>query len=179
MMVLSRRNVAVGAVALSAAGALHAAVAETMDAGGSWLDMVKAHHAMIADTFDRILATSDAEIARREELQQRLAYVLTAHAFAEENVLYPALANLGLTAAMDQLYAEQAQAKVINAHLGWSPKGDPSWLQKVAAMKTAVLHHAKDEEEGDLFPRLQQAAGPMNAGLTEGYARQFSRVTKV
>jgi hemerythrin superfamily protein len=176
MTVLSRRGLAVGVVALAAAAAMRDAVAETVSSGGTWLDMVKAHHALIAKTFDRILATTNGQVAERESLQKRLAYLLTAHCVGEENVIYPALTKFGMTPASDHLYAEQAQAKVINADLGWSPKGNASWLQQATAMRAAVLHHAKDEEEGDLFPRLQRAAGPMNAKLTAGYAHEFALV---
>jgi len=97
---------------------------------------------------------------------------------AEENVLYPALARYGMTPASDQLYIEQAHAKVINADLGLAPKGTDDWLQKVQALRTAVLHHAKDEEEGDLFPKLQAAAGDANAELTTAYAREFGLVRR-
>jgi hemerythrin superfamily protein len=178
MTVLSRRNLAVGAVALTTAAVMRGAIAQTMSRGGTWLDMVKAHHALIAGAFDKILATNDSQAAERAALQRTLAYLLTAHSVAEENVLYPALTKFGMTSASDRLYAEQAQAKVINADLGWSPTGDASWLQQATAMRTAVLHHAKDEEEGDLFPKLQRAAGPLNAKLTAGYAREFARVEK-
>ena len=41
-----------------------------------------------------------------------------------------------------------------------------------------MLHHAKDEEEGDLFPKLQAAAGDANAELTTAYAREFGLVRR-
>jgi hypothetical protein len=82
-----------------------------------------------------------------------------------------------MTAGSDQLYMEQAHAKVINADLVMTPKNAPQWLQEVQTLKTALIHHAKDEEEADLFPRLMQAAGPqLNAKLTRLYAQQFQSV---
>lgn len=176
-MIFSRRALGLGAAGLTALAAMRTSVAEAQATGGTWFDMVKAHHAMIAKTLDRILATPDGEVAERTALQKRLAYLLTAHSVAEENVLYPALARMGMASASDQLYIEQAHAKVGNADLEISPKGDAAWLAKVAALKTAILHHAKDEEEADLFPKLMQAAGPsMNAKLTADYAHEFGVV---
>jgi hemerythrin superfamily protein len=173
----SRRTLGVSAVGLVALTAMRASVVDAQAAGGSWFDMVKGHHAMIADTLDKILATSDSEAVERAKLQKHLGYLLTAHAVAEENVLYPALARLGMTGASDQLYIEQAHAKVGNADLEVSRKGDSAWLAKVATLKTAILHHAKDEEEADLFPKLMSSASSdMNAMLTAGYARQFGSV---
>lgn len=175
-MALSRRSVGIGVVGLATAAVLRQAVAETATAGGTWLDMVKRHHALIGATFDRILATNNGEVAERAELERRLSYLLTAHSTAEENVLYPALARLGMSQGSDQLYMEQAHAKVANADLELSPKGTSAWLAKVSDLKTGVVHHAKVEEEGDLFPKLMSAAGSMNARLTSDYAHEFSIV---
>jgi hemerythrin superfamily protein len=103
---------------------------------------------------------------------------LTAHSVAEENVIYPAVARMGMTGDSDRLYMEQAQAKVVNADLGMSPAGTSAWRDHVSALKTAILHHAKVEEEGDIFPRLMQSAGPeLNAKLTQGYQQQFASVS--
>jgi hemerythrin superfamily protein len=178
--VISRRGLAVSAAGVAALAAMQASVAKAQASGGTWFDMVKDHHAMIGATLDKILATSDGQARERAYLQKQLGYLLTAHSVAEENVLYPALARMGMVAASDQLYIEQAHAKVGNSDLEVSPKGDSSWLTKVSGMRTAILHHAKDEEEGDLFPKLMQAASPaMNALMTVDYARQFASVHKI
>jgi hemerythrin superfamily protein len=177
---LSRRALGLSAVGVAAFAAMRASVAEAQTAGGTWFDMVKAHHALIADNLGMILATSDGQVAERTRLQKHLGYLLTAHSVAEENVLYPALARLGLTQASDQLYIEQAHAKVGNADLEVTPKGDDAWLAKVSALKTAILHHAKDEEEADLFPKLAAGVSAReNAMLTADYARQFGSVQRV
>jgi hypothetical protein len=73
---------------------------------------------------------------------------------------------------------EQAQAKVVNADLSMTPAGTSAWRDHVSALRTAILHHAKVEEEGDIFPRLMQSAGPeLNAKLTQAYQRQFASVS--
>jgi hemerythrin superfamily protein len=177
---LSRRALGFGTVGLAAFAAMSDAVAQTVAAGGNWLDMVKAHHTLIAQNLDQILATRDSQAAERMRLQKHLGYLLTAHSVAEENVLYPAVARMGMKADSDRLYMEQAQAKVVNADLGMSPAGTAAWRDEVAALKSAILHHAKDEEEGDIFPRLMTAADPeMNAKLTHGYQRQFASVSPI
>jgi hemerythrin superfamily protein len=174
----SRRALGAGVAGLAAIVAMRRAVAQTAMAGGTWLDMVKRHHGLIVATFDRILATNDGQAAERAALQKRLAYLLTAHSVAEENVLYPALARIGMTRGSDQLYMEQAHAKVINADLELSAKGTSVWLRKVSDLKTALVHHAKDEEEDDLYPKLMSAAGSMNGKLTSDYAHEFSIVQR-
>ncbi len=177
---LSRRALGLGTVGLAAFAAMSDAVAQTTEAGGNWLDMVKAHHALIAQTLDQILATADDQASERMRLQTHLGYLLTAHATAEENVLYPAIARMGMTGDSDRLYLEQAHAKVANADLGMSPAGTTEWRDHVSALRTAILHHAKDEEEADIFPRLMKSAGPqLNAALTQRYQRQFASVSPV
>jgi hemerythrin superfamily protein len=177
---LSRRALGLGTIGLAAFAAMSDAVAQTMAAGGNWFDMVKAHHVLIAQNLDRILATDDGQVAERMRLQKHLGYLLTAHSVAEENVLYPAVARMGLTADSDRLYMEQAQAKVVNADLGMSPPGTSAWRDHVSALKTAILHHAKVEEEADIFPRLMKSAGlELNAMLTQGYQQQFASVSPV
>ncbi len=176
-LILSRRTLGMGAVGIAAMAAMQSSVAAAQMAGGNWFDMVKSHHALIAQNLDRILATSNGQVAERASLLKHLGYLLTAHSVAEENVLYPAIARMGMTSISDRLYIEQAHAKVGNADLVMSPKGSAEWLAKVSALRTAILHHAKDEEEADIFPRLMQAAGPeRNSKLTEAYARQFASV---
>ncbi len=182
---LSRRALGLGTIGLGATGlaavaAMSDAVAQTMEAGGNWFDMIKAHHGLIAQNLDQILATSDDQVAERMRLQKHLGYLLTAHSVAEENVIYPAIARMGLTADSNRLYMEQAEAKVVNADLGMSPAGTTAWRDHVSALRTAILHHAKVEEEADIFPRLMQSAGPaLNAKLTQAYQQQFASVSPV
>lgn len=181
---LSRRNTLLaGAAAAAALLPLREAVAQTAAAGGDWFAMVKAHHALIARTFDEVLASDGKPAAARDRLLKKLAYQLTAHSVAEENVLYPALALNGMTTESDKLYLDQAHAKVMNADLDMTammkgkPQGGGAWLDKAKALQAAVLKHAKEDEEADLYPKLQQKldAG-MNAMLTAEYRRQFGSV---
>ena len=174
--ILSRRSLAVGAVGLTAAAAMGRAVAQTAMAGGTWMDMVKAHHAMIARTFDDIDA-SQGDMDRTMTLFKRQTYLLTAHSVAEENVIYPAIARMGMKTDSDHLYIEQAHAKVVNSDIEVMMKDHKRWRDAQAALKAAVLHHAKEDEEANFFPRLMSASTPeQNAMMTDAYAREFGRV---
>ena len=138
--------------------------------------MVKAHHAMIAENFDAIdAAAGDPE--RSMMLFKKQAYLLTAHSSAEENVIYPAISRMGMKADSDHLYIEQAHAKVVNSDIEVMMKEHKRWRDAQAALKAAVLHHAKEDEEANLFPRLMAAATPdENRMMTDAYAREFARV---
>lgn len=177
---LSRRTVFAGAAATAALMAMRQSVAQTGLTGGNWLAMVKAHHAMVADTLEDLMASQGRAFVQRETARSRLHYQLTAHSVAEENVLYPALARMGLVGESDKLYMDQAHAKVMNAELEMlrvESANEAGWFSKAKALQAAVLKHALGDEEGNLYPKLQQAASPeVNAALTAAYQREFMSV---
>lgn len=142
---------------------------------GDWLKMVKSHHQMLENAFDELIASATAGGPDRPLLHKRLAYLLTAHSVAEENVLYPALAMCDLQSESDRLYLDQAHAKVMNAVLDMADdKFSESWLEKASALRTAVLEHAKVDEEGNLYPRLEAAIDATLASkLSAAYRREF------
>ena len=157
-------------------------VAQTAASGGDWLAIVKTHHAAIAKTFEELLATGMKAGAPRESALKELAYQLTAHAVAEENVLYPALAMHGMTSESDKLYLDQAHAKVMNAEVDMAAmadkQGNPNaWLDKAKALQAAVLKHAKEDEEANLYPKLKQKLdAKQNDMLTAEYQHQYASV---
>lgn len=155
------------------------AVAQTAAAGGDWLSMIQAHHALVAKTFDRLLASEKSTYLARERLVRLLGYQLTAHSVAEENVIYPAIAMAGMTSDADKLYLDQAHAKVMNAQVElqarMKDKGD--WMTPARTLRDAVLKHAKEDEEGRLYPQLRSKLdASAHAMLTAGYQREFNSV---
>jgi hemerythrin superfamily protein len=157
---------------------LRAPLQETMAMTGGWLEMVQAHHQMIEQAFDALIESGGSDFSGCVALHKRLAYLLTAHSVAEENVLYPALAMCNLQSESDRLYLDQAHAKVMNAVLDMSnEKCGAEWLEKVSQLKAAVLQHAKVDEEGDLYPRLAKAIDKDTADkLDMAYRREFVAV---
>ena len=145
---------------------------------GGWLDLVKAHHQMIEEAFDALIDEGGKDFSRCGVLHKRLAYLLTAHSVAEENVLYPALAMCNLQSESDRLYLDQAHAKVMNAVLDMSDeKCGAAWFEKASQLRTAVLNHAKVDEEGELYPQLQRALDSATAAkLDMAYRREFVAV---
>ena len=156
---------------------LHAPARQTEAMKADWLDLIQAHHAMLERAFDELI-DGGADMTQRPVLYKRLAYLLTAHSVAEENVIYPALAMCGLQSESDRLYLDQAHAKVMNAMLDMADdKLGDGWLERAKELRAAVLAHAKDDEEGDLFPRLLAEIDAATATkLSVGYRREFLAV---
>ncbi len=181
-MEISRRALGAGAVGVAVLASMQAAVAQTAAAGGNWMDMIKVHHAQIADTFDKLLAARGP--SAEMPLLKKLGYQLTAHSVGEENSIYPALALHGMQAGSDKLYIDQAHAKVGNTELDMMMKmskaNDPAFKGKVRALQAAVLQHAKGDEEADLYPKLMAALSPEeNRMVTMTYRQQFDSVRPV
>jgi len=160
---------------LATIDALRAPLARTQATTSGWLQLVKAHHQMIEQAFDALIDEGGRDFSRCAVLHKRLSYLLTAHSVAEENVLYPALAMCGLQSDSDRLYLDQAHAKVMNALLDLSDeKCGTDWLQKATQLRDAVLRHAKEDEEGELYPQLAKAIDAATASkLDMAYRREF------
>ncbi|AEG93257.1 hemerythrin domain-containing protein [Ramlibacter tataouinensis] len=179
---LSRR-VLVASAAAAALLPLRQAVAQTAAAKGDWLSMIKAHHALIAKSFDELMASEKRTYLQRDRLIRAIGYQLTAHSVAEENVIYPALAMAGMTSESDKLYLDQAHAKVMNAQMEMATRANregKDWMAPAKSLQAAVLKHAKEDEEGNIYPKLQQKLdAAMNKMLTADYQREFASVKPV
>lgn len=116
----------------------------------------------LADDHRKVLAalaslerTPNDAVARRTALLLKVKRSLTAHALAEEDVIYPLL-NDQAQASDDvkRLYGDHAAIKIHLRELEQIPKGDPSWLDTVRALRHLIEDHARQEEDVE-FPRLR------------------------
>jgi hypothetical protein len=175
-----RALIAGGAAMATALMPLRESVAQTAAARGDWLAMIKAHHVLIARSFEQLLGNDRRTYLQRDRLVRLIGYQLTAHSVAEENVIYPALARAGMVTESDKLYLDQAHAKVMNAQMELATlarRESDEWRAPAQALQQAVLRHAQGDEEGNYYPKLhQQLDAATNALLTAGYQREFSSV---
>jgi len=144
------------------------AVADSND----WLAQILGHHEQIEAAFAAIKAAGDA--ASRRAAQSELAILLSAHANAEEAVIYPALIHFGHKMHGTAGYTEQAGAK---ANLGQLEYLDPlsqDFADKLEHIRGAVAHHVY-EEENDRFLDLKKLPEADQAHLTRRYAEEFTR----
>jgi len=140
--------------------------------GNDWLARIVGHHEQIESAFAAVKTASD--VTSRRAAQTELAILLSAHANAEEAVIYPALIHFGHKSHGTAGYVEQAGAK---ANLGGLEYLDPlsqEFLDKLEHIRGAVAHHVY-EEENDRFLDLKKLSVTDQRRLTERYAEEFER----
>jgi hemerythrin superfamily protein len=159
---IHRRHFAIaGALLFTAGSAMAQANRSTAPGTGGVMPLNAAFqplvhdHTMVDQVFSRIANSTSPDEQRRLFLQVKA--MLDAHALAEENVIYPALARIADSAddARD-LYRDHAVMKVALFELDAIPMSDARWKSGVANLARRIKAHAHEEEQED-FLRLQRA----------------------
>lgn len=121
------------------------------------------------------LVADQADEQDRRALALQICDALTAHATVEEEIFYPAArAALGDDDMLDEAEAEHASAKALIAEIQALDPSDDAFDDKVRLLAETVEHHVL-EEEGDLFPQLQETEMDLQ-GLGEQIATRKEEV---
>lgn len=120
-------------------------------------DALAQDHQKVLALFDRIEATEPSQIARRAAMLLQVKRMLTAHALAEEDIVYPMLHDDAQRREQaKKLYREHADMKLRLFELEHKAKDDPSWIEEVRTLHRMVEEHAREEEQTE-FPKLRAA----------------------
>lgn len=126
--------------------------ARTASDGSDWLGLALDHDDRIRAAFEACRSATSA--ADRTKTFRELAHVLTGHAYAEEIVLYPAMAKSGEKGHSSLAFGEQTVAKMQMAELERIDPSTEAWADKLGHIRGAVLHHISEEEKV-WFPALR------------------------
>jgi hemerythrin superfamily protein len=137
-----------------------------------WLAQILRHHEQIEASFDAVRSAQD--VTGRQRTLKALALILTAHANAEEAVIYPALVHFGHKTHAMAGYTEQAGAKANLGELDYLDPMSSDFLDKLDHVRGAVAHHMY-EEESDRFLDLKNLVSSDQARLTARYMEEFDR----
>ena len=89
---------------------------------------------------------------RKMDLFFELADKLAAHAAMEETLFYPAV----LAKQIDPgLATEHLAIKRVLADMLGTELDDPRFETRLDILEEEVIHHAREQEEGELFPRVR------------------------
>ena len=120
-------------------------------------DALAQDHQNVLGLFDRIEATDDSAVMRRNVMLLQLKRMLTAHALAEEDIVYPMLHDDAQRRDQaKKLYREHAEVKVRLFELEHKAKDDPTWIDDLRTLHRMIQQHAQEEEQIE-FPQLRAA----------------------
>ena len=143
-----------------------AAVQAPTALAGNWDEALVVEHQATLKVFDAIEATDEHNTVKRSMLLSHLKHALLKHAVEEENVVYPALREIGQRDAADALTKEHGYVKQYLYELENTPNASPQWIAKVREFRADIEKHMQ-EEEMHLFPMLRsQLSEERNKALT-------------
>ncbi len=124
--------------------------------GGDPFDALARDHQRVLGMMDMMLQSDDSATVRRTAGLLQVKRSLTAHALAEEDIVYPLLREeVGAVEAADRLYREHAELKIHLFRLEHMPKNDKAWREELRDLRELIARHAGDEEN-EQFPRLRE-----------------------
>jgi hemerythrin-like domain-containing protein len=116
--------------------------------------LLSQQHTEIKDLFSEYDRADDGPAKRA--IFMRIADNLAAHTTIEEQIFYPAAyEGEDLEDLFEEAVEEHLSMKRIIAELLDMSVSDPTFDVKVAVLRERLEHHV-DEEEGELFPKVQR-----------------------
>jgi hypothetical protein len=119
-------------------------------------DLLKQQHEEVKALFERI--ESAPRTATKRQLFEELAANLVAHDGIERELFYPACEEaLGMTDLLGEALVEHGLVE-FSLYQADQAQGEDDFEYKVTVLKEALEHHI-EEEEGELFPKVNRALG--------------------
>lgn len=117
--------------------------------------VIKKDHRTVESLFKKI-AGADSEM-ECESLYEELRSELTAHADAEEAVVYPRLKEKDATREIAfESVEEHALVTYLLEKLDDTEMEEEKWMAALTVLKEVVSHHV-EEEESEMFPKMRRA----------------------
>jgi hemerythrin superfamily protein len=117
------------------------------------LKILTSQHTEVDELFEKL----ESGKGDRAALFAQLADKLAAHAAVEEKIFYPAVMATQTSDLLHESVEEHLAIKrVITDMLDLDPKDDEDAFDaKLSVLKEGVSHHAHEEEEAKLFPKVR------------------------
>lgn len=125
------------------------------------ITLLEQDHAKVMKLMEEIEKTTERGVKTREQLFTKLVAELTVHEQIEEQIFYPAVKERATTKKLEDLvtesYEEHHFVDMVKAELEQTPFEAEEWAAKFKVMMENIEHHAKEEEEGKMFPKVRKA----------------------
>lgn len=117
------------------------------------IKLLETDHREVEDLFAKAESTSGAA---KQQIVAKIASELTMHADVEEQIVYPAMREAGLTDFINEAEEEHNKAKELIAQLVSMDTASADVDIILADLKAEVEHHVA-EEESEAFPKFRDA----------------------
>jgi hemerythrin superfamily protein len=118
------------------------------------IELLTDQHTEVDQLFAKIEKTEDAD--QKKALFNELADKVAVHASIEEKLFYPAVMARQTEEILLESVEEHLAVKRVLADLLTLDVEDEHFDAKLSVMKEELRHHAHDEEEGTLFPKVRR-----------------------
>ena len=129
------------------------------------ITLLRDDHDNVRKLFKRFEDAGNQALQEKREIVDKIVEELTIHAFIEEKLFYPRVAQLSADGSgeepgelVKEAREEHVQVKRLLAELeGMSPEDD-LFDAKVTVVIDDVRHHAEEEEQ-EMFPKVRDSVG--------------------
>ena len=118
------------------------------------IELLKQQHDEVDDLIETIEKAANAKA--KEAAFFELADKLAAHAKIEETIFYPAVMAKQTEDNLLESVQEHLQIKRVLADMLDLEVDDDQFDSKLSVRKEEIEHHAREEEEKELFPRVKK-----------------------
>ena len=122
------------------------------------LELLKQDHKTVKELFRT--AKEMADTKRQKQIFLEIRTELETHARIEETVFYPAMEEHDeLKDMVLESIEEHKQVKTLLRDMARLTGGSGKFKAKLKVLSDNVEHHAEEEEEGTMFPKVRQLIG--------------------
>jgi hypothetical protein len=123
---------------------------DTIDA----LELLTTQHDEVEDLISEIEESDDGE--EKMDLFRELADKIAAHSAIEEKLFYPSVMSDDTEEQLLESTEEHLAVKRVLADMLEMEASDDRFDAKLSVLKEEIRHHARDEEEKKLFPKVRR-----------------------
>jgi len=119
------------------------------------LELLKQDHAKVKELLAK--AESAEQGKERSAIFEKIKTELETHARIEQNIFYPAVQkNEELKDMVLESIEEHKQVKTLLREIDSLSRDSEKFEPKLKVLKENVEHHAEEEEEGKMFPKVRK-----------------------
>jgi hemerythrin superfamily protein len=119
------------------------------------LELLKEDHQKVKELFEQGQQTQDKK--QQKQIFKEIKSELERHTRLEETIFYPAMAeHEELKEMVLESLEEHRQVKTVLREMGKLSPNSEKFKPKFKVLKDNVEHHAEEEEEGKMFPKIRK-----------------------